>query len=112
MPAKSRFRLRTCVIEVAPRLGLRGEIRRGLRRFGPMTALELANLAYWGRSPNNYRLGARWWANRSQKSATRRAIAELRRRGQVVGHRWGRRTLYFFNHAGGQPLRPASSEKQ
>jgi hypothetical protein len=45
-----------------------------------MTAIELANYAYWQRTPRNYRLGARWSANASQQSATRRASARSKRR--------------------------------
>lgn len=101
MPVKGRFRLRRCVVEVAPRLGLRRDIPRALRRHGPMTALEIANWAYWQRTPNNYRLGALWWANASMCSATRRAIASLVRDGVVtVGGRLGRYRLYHLDRAG------------
>jgi hypothetical protein len=95
MPANGRFRLPCGVIEVAPRFGLRAAIPRALRRHGPMTAIELANYSYWQRTPQNHRLGARWWANASQQSATRRAIARLKRAGKckIVGRR-GRRLLY------------------
>jgi hypothetical protein len=95
MPANGTFRLPLGAIEVAPRFGLRAAIPRALRRHGPMTAIELANYAYWQRTPRNYRLGARWWANASQQSATRRAIARSKRAGEVkiVGRR-GRRLLY------------------
>lgn len=77
MPAVARFQLPNGAIEVAPLLDLRASIKRGLRRYGPMTAVEIANYAYWGRSPNNFRLGMKWWCNRSQRSATRRALAAL-----------------------------------
>jgi hypothetical protein len=101
MPVNGRFRLREFDIEVAPRLGLRCDIPRALRRHGPMTALEIANLMYWGRTPRNCRLGARWWANRSMRSSTRRAIASLVREGVVVScGRLGRCRLYHFSHAG------------
>jgi hypothetical protein len=105
MPANGRFRLPDGVIEVAPRLGLRAAIPRALRRHGPMTAVELANWAYWERTPRNHRLGARWWANASQQSATRRAIARLKRAGEckIVGRR-GRRQLYASaDQARGRP---------
>lgn len=95
MPRNGRFHLRGGSIEVATRYGLRLAIRRSLRRHGPMTSIELANACYWGRSPRNVRLGARWWANRSQQSATRRAIGALKRSGEVVDvGRLGRRKLY------------------
>lgn len=39
----------------------------------------------------------RWWANRSQRSATRRAIAVLARRGEIFRRgRLGRRRLYHL----------------
>jgi hypothetical protein len=95
MPANGRFRLPRGAIEVAPRFGLRAAIPRALRRHGAMTAVELANWAYWERTPRNHRLGARWWSNASQQSATRRAIARSKRAGEVrvIGRR-GRRLLY------------------
>jgi hypothetical protein len=95
MPANGRFRLPRGAIEVAPRFGLRAAIPRALRRHGPMTALQLSNYLYWNRTPRNHRLGARWWANASQRSATRRAIARSKRAGEVrvIGRR-GRRLLY------------------
>ncbi|MET4043961.1 hypothetical protein [Bradyrhizobium sp. RT6a] len=63
-----------------------------------MTSIELANWAYWQRTPRNHRMGARWWANASQKSATRRAIARLKRDGAVkIAGRRGRRLLYTVN---------------
>jgi hypothetical protein len=101
MPGNARFHLPTGVIEVAPRSGLRAAIPGALRRPGPMTALEIANLLYWERTPNNHRLGARWWANASQLSATRRAIARLKRAGEcrMVGRR-GRRFLYASSEIG------------
>jgi hypothetical protein len=95
MPAPSRFRLRRCTIEVAPRLGLRASIKRGLRRYGPMTSIEIANFAYWGRSPFNSRLGIRWWSNSSQRSATRRALAALIARGEVRVCRKRNRFNYY-----------------
>jgi hypothetical protein len=95
MPKNARFRLRGGDIEVAVRRGLRSAIPPALRRHGPMTAVEIANYAYWQRTPRNHRLGARWWSNASQQSATRRAIAALKRRGLIVdGGRLGRRKLY------------------
>jgi hypothetical protein len=95
MPANALFRLPSGVIMVAPRFGLRAAIPRALKRLGPMTALELANWAYWNRTPRNHRLGARWWSNSNQQSATRRAIARSKRAGEIkiVGRR-GRRLLY------------------
>ncbi|WJR74917.1 hypothetical protein [Bradyrhizobium sp. NP1] len=66
-----------------------------------MTSLELANLAYWQRTPRNDRMGARWWANASQRSATRRAIARLKRDGAVkIAGRRDRRLLYEVNKRG------------
>ncbi len=98
MPIPGRFWLPSGEIEVATRHGLRAAIPRALRRHGPMTAVEIANYAYWGRTPRNCRLGAKWWANRSMRSATRRAIAELKRAGLVTdGGRLGRRKLYHFS---------------
>jgi hypothetical protein len=95
MPLNARFRTPKGVIEVAPRFGLRAGIPRALRRHGPMTTLEISNLMFWDRSPTNHRLSVKWWANRSQQSATRRAIARLKRDGRVkiVGRR-GRRYIY------------------
>jgi hypothetical protein len=95
MPANALFRLPSGTIEVAPRFGLRAAIPRALRRYGAMTSVELSNLLYWQRAPRNHRLGAKWWANASQQSATRRAIARLKRAGEckIVGRR-GRRNLY------------------
>lgn len=89
MPMNGRFRLPTGEIEVAPALGLRAAIPRALRRHRPMTALQLSNYLYWNRTPRNDRLGARWWANASQQSATRRAIARSRCAGEVkiIGRR-------------------------
>jgi hypothetical protein len=95
MPSAARFRLRHATIQVAARFGLRAAIPRALRRHGPMTAVELANYAYWQRTPGNHRLGARWWASASQQSATRRAIARLKRDGAVkIAGRRCRRLLY------------------
>jgi hypothetical protein len=73
---------------------LSSTLRRGLKRFGPATGSELADFAYWGRSPLS-RLGARWRADQIQRSAIRRAIARLKRAGEckIVGRR-GRRVLY------------------
>ena len=102
MPVNGRFRLPDGEIEVAPRIGLRAAIPRALRRHGAMTAIELANYAYWQRTPQNHRLGARWWSNASQQSATRRAIARSKRAGEVkiIGRR-GRRLLYASVEIGG-----------
>ena len=62
-----------------------------------MTAVELANWAYWNRTPRNNRLGAKWWVNRSMRSATRRAIAQLKRAGMVAdGGRLNRKKLYHL----------------
>lgn len=98
MPVNSRFRLPIGTIEVAARIGLRAAIPRALRRLGPMTSTELANWAYWQRTPRNHRMGARWWANASQKSATRRALAQLKHDGAVnIAGRRGRRLLYAAN---------------
>lgn len=95
MPINARFRLPIGTIEVAPRFGLRAAIPRALRRHGPMTSVELANWAYWDRTPRNHRMGARWWANASQRSATRRAIARLKRDGAIkIAVRRGRRFVY------------------
>jgi len=104
MPANARFRLPSGTIEVAPRFGLRAAIPRALRRLGPLTAIELANWLYWQRTPRNHRLGARWWSNSNQQSATRRAIARSKRAGEVkiVGRR-RRRFLYGnSDHTGGR----------
>jgi hypothetical protein len=95
MPANARFRLPSGIIEVAPRFGLRAAIPRALKRHGAMTAIELANLLYWNRTPRNHRLGARWWSNLSQRSATRRALARSKRAGDVtITGRMGRYFLY------------------
>lgn len=95
MPANGRFHLPNGAIEVAARTGLRRAIPGALRRHGPMTAIELANWAYWRRAPRDQRMGARWWANESQRSATRRAIARLKRDGAVkIAGRRGRRFVY------------------
>jgi hypothetical protein len=82
------------VIVVAGNRDLRRFIRVGLRAHGGMTAVQIANYSYWGRGPRS-RLAVRWWANRSQQSSARRAIAALRRRGDVVVLRKvGRAYLY------------------
>jgi hypothetical protein len=95
MPANARFRLPIGTIEVAPRFGLRAAIPGALRRLGPMTSLELANYLFWHRTPQNDRMAGRWWANHSQQSSTRRAIARSKRAGDVkiIGRR-GQRLLY------------------
>jgi hypothetical protein len=103
MPRKGQFLLSEGVIEVATRYGLRADIPRALRRHGPMTAPELSNYLYWNRTPRNSRLGAKWSANWSQKSATRRAIAVLLRHGKIVdGGRLGRKKLYQLDQPGGR----------
>lgn len=83
MPMKSIFLGLYGPIEVAANVHLRHSLLKGLRRWGPMTAVELANFGYWGRKPHDVRLGARWWSNASQQSATRRAIAALIDRGEL-----------------------------
>jgi hypothetical protein len=91
----ARFHLPIGAIEVAPRFGLRAAVPRALKRYGPMTTLQLANWLYWERSPKNQRLSAKWWANTSQQSATRRAIARLKRDGAVrIAGKRGRRFVY------------------
>jgi Winged helix DNA-binding domain len=101
MPVNGRFRLPRGEIEVATRFGLRAAIPRALRRHGWLTSQQLANLLYWGRSPRNDRLAAKWWANQSQQSATRRAIARLKRDGAVrVAGRRGRWVLYAVDYRG------------
>jgi len=91
MPKKSRLLTPSGWIEVAPVRDLRRHIRRGLRRHGMMTSATLADLLYWGRTPRS-RLGQRWRANATQRSATRRALAWARREGDVVivgrSNRW------------------------
>lgn len=98
MPIKARFRLPSGAIEVAPRFGLRAAIPGALRRHGAMTSLQLANWLYWERTPRNHRLSAKWWANSSQQSATRRAIARLKRDGAIrIAGRSGRRFIYAID---------------
>jgi hypothetical protein len=81
-------------MQVAPNLHLRASIKQALRRFSCMTSNELADYSYWGRTPNS-RLGQQWRANASMRSATRRAIAALRRKDQVViCGRYGRECIY------------------
>jgi hypothetical protein len=94
MPKNAIFRLPGRDFEVAANLCLRASIRTGLRKYNCLTASELADWAYWHRPPIS-RLGAQWRANASMRSATRRAIAALRRNGQVVvcGRR-GRECVY------------------
>jgi hypothetical protein len=84
MPTNSRFRLPIGEIEVSPRRGLRAAIPGALRRLGPLTSVQAADWLYWARRPRDHRMAARWRANRSQRSATRRALARLKRDGAVV----------------------------
>jgi hypothetical protein len=99
MPAPSHFMTRFGSIEVAPQLALSSLVIRGLRRHHAMTSTEIANWAYWGRSPRS-KLGAQWWASRSMRSSARRAVARLRRNGCVVviGHH-GRACIYALADA-------------
>jgi hypothetical protein len=94
MPMNSKVFTRSGVVEVAPMLRLRTAIRVGLKQFGPATSAELADYARYGRKPNS-KLGLRWIANQSARSSTRRAIAALRRAGEVIAiGRCGREMLY------------------
>lgn len=101
MPAKARILTRIGEVEVAPTTALRVLVLDGVRRFGPATSFEIGNWAYYRRKPYSSRLGARWQVNASQWSAVRRAIARLRRQGQImtVG-KAGRATLYAVGDGG------------
>ena len=83
MPSAARFLTTAGHIEVAALIGLSTAIVRGLRRHHVLTAIELADLSYWGRTPRSS-LGQQWRANVSMRSATRRALARLRRTGQII----------------------------
>ncbi len=101
MPIPGRFRLPDGEIQVAARLRLRADIPRALKRHGPLTAIEIGNLMYWGRTPRNHRLGAKWWVNRSMNLRLE-AIAALKRAGKISdGGRLGRRKLYHAKLDGG-----------
>jgi hypothetical protein len=100
VPANGHFLTRYGVIEVAANLRLRLGIVDGLRRHGALTSRELASFAYWGRCPYRSRLGAQWQANASMRSATRRALADLTRRGRVESVGWcGREKLYGYKQS-------------
>jgi hypothetical protein len=101
MPKNSTFFTRSGPIEVAANRALRADIRRAMRKFDCVTAAEAADFSYFGRSPGNTRLGQQWRANASMRSAARRAIAALRRAGQVVvcGRR-GRAFVYSLRDNG------------
>ena len=97
----SRFLTPHGVIEVAGNRELRRHIRVGLRMHGAMTAVEIADFGFWGRGPRS-RLPLRWRSSASQQSSARRAIAALRRRGDlIVKGRIGRANLYGLAAGGG-----------
>jgi hypothetical protein len=99
VPANARFTTAYGVIEVAPQLALSTLVLSGLKRHHALTSTQIANWAYWGRTPTS-KLGPLWWSNRSMRSSARHAIARLRRNGLVVvaGHS-GRACVYSLADA-------------
>jgi hypothetical protein len=100
---RSRQRSRKPRLRVAARFhcaNLGRAIRVGLTAFGAMTGRELADWCYVGVRPSQRaRIGARWTATLSGRSAVRRALARLKRRGEVVvAGKLGRFNLYQRGH--------------
>lgn len=98
MRANARFWTGRRWVEVAPHRRLRPCILDGLRRYGELTSVEVASLAFWGRCPHKSRLGSQWQANASMRTSTRRALACLVRSGRItITGRMGREKLYAFS---------------